>query len=110
MESHDRTDYAFAYSMIVTMRELDLQEFTTASELNMLQNASSLGDAEKERAQADIAKLQGYNKILSVGSRQLAETIQSIGIRLTADDNELLREEATCPMPATMMGPRLAVG
>ena len=98
MKPDDRTQYARVYSLIRTTRDLNLDEFKTASQLDMLQRDGSLNEQSKDRLLAAVAELRGYNRLLGLIGGQLSTHLHELGITLQPED-ELTIIGRHCRMP-----------
>ena len=105
MSREERSQYASLYSLIRGLHAMVLDEFAVTTEVKMLERGGPLSEASQDRLRADVARLEGYNHILVIGSAQLAKSIEDMGIRLDPISRKELEAE-TCPMPgATKVDP-----
>jgi hypothetical protein len=98
MATDERVRYAETYSTVRVLHAMNLDEFTTGTELRMLERGGPMSDATQDRLRAAVAKLEGYNSLMALGAGQLSDSIHAAGINLTAEyDVELKNEECTMP-------------
>src|SRR4051812_22998438 len=98
MRADDRARYTQAYSLVRTLHDMNIDEYTTGAELRMLERGGAISDPTQDRLRAIAAKLQGYNSIIPLAAAQLSDTIRNAEIGLSADDDRVLANEP-CTMP-----------
>ena len=98
MSRRDRANYAYTYSYVRGMHAMVLEEYPVSVEFRMLEHGGPLSEASQDRLRADLARMRGYNRLLAVGGRQVAQDIQNLGVRLTVEDRQTLSQEG-CAMP-----------
>lgn len=98
MGSNDRARYAQIYSLLSGLRPVLNEEFTSVTELYLLERGGPLSEASQDRLRADVARIRGYNAVISLASSELSRQMQAAGIALTARDKQQLKSEV-CIMP-----------
>lgn len=93
MRGKERADYAQIYSMVRTLHDLNLDEYKLDSELLMLGRGGTISEASRDRLHADVARLRGYNRLMSLGASQLRDRIIPAGIRMRGEDQQELASE-----------------
>lgn len=99
MAPRERAEYAGVYSFVRRMQDLAFDEFAVATEFQMLDGGGSLSEATRDRLQANIARVRGYNQVLALGGIQISRQIRAIGVELSPQSREQLAN-LKCPMPA----------
>ncbi|MDP9162060.1 MAG: hypothetical protein M3O09_17775 [Acidobacteriota bacterium] len=99
MSSDERARYAKIYSMVRSLHAANLDEFTTGTELGMLERGGPISDVTLDRLRAAVAKLRDFNSLIAVGAAQLCDWIHAAGIDLRADFSLKLKSSEECTMP-----------
>jgi hypothetical protein len=99
MRSEDRARYAQIYSLLAGLHPLLQDEFTTVTELYLLEHGGPLSEASQDRLRADVARIRGYNGLIALASSELSRQLAVVGIALTARDEQELKTEV-CIMPS----------
>lgn len=98
MRSDERARYAQIYSLIAGINSILGNEFTSVSELNLVERGGPLSEASQDRLRADVARIRGYNTVVSLASAELSRQMRAAGIVLTSYDEQQLKTEV-CIMP-----------
>jgi hypothetical protein len=98
MRRDDRARYAQVYALVAGLRPLLQDEFTTVTELYLLEHGGPLSEASQDRLRADVARIRGYNGLIAVASLEFSRQMGAAGIVLTARDKQELKTEV-CIMP-----------
>jgi hypothetical protein len=99
MVPSERAEYAGVYSFVRRMQQLTFDEFAVATEFRMLERGGPLSEATQDRLRADIARVRGYNQVLTLGGTQISKEIRALGVELSPSSRKSLAN-LKCPMPA----------
>jgi hypothetical protein len=103
MRSEDRARYAQLYSLVAGINSILGNEFTSVSELRLIEHGGPLSEASQDRLRADVARIRGYNTVVALASEELSRQMRVAGIALTSDDERQLKMEI-CAMPRDTLG------
>jgi hypothetical protein len=98
MRSDDRARYAQLYSLVAGINSILGNEFTSVSELHLIERGGPLSQASEDRLRADVARIRGYNTVVALASGELSRQMRAAGIVLSAEDERQLKAEV-CAMP-----------
>jgi hypothetical protein len=98
MRSDDRARYAQLYSLVAGINSILGNEFTSVSELHLIERGGPLSEASEDRLRADVARIRGYNTVVALASGELSRQMRAAGIVLSAEDERQLKAEV-CAMP-----------
>ena len=99
MVPSERAEYAGVYSFVRRMQDLTFDEFAVATEFRMLERGGPLSEATQDRLRAGIARVRGYNQVLTLGGTQISKQIRALGVELSSQSRKSLAS-LRCPMPA----------
>ena len=99
MGAKERAQYAGVYAFVRGLDAAMRDEFAVQTEFRMLERGGPLSEVTQDRLRADVARVRGYNHILSPGGSQIAKQIRDLGVELAPEDQRALAGMA-CPMPA----------
>jgi hypothetical protein len=98
MFTDERARYAQIYSAVRLLHDMNLNEFATGTELRMLERGGAISDLTQDRLRAMVAKLRGYNSLITLGSAQLSDLIRAAGVDLSEEGVRTLKN-TECAMP-----------